>query len=76
MFGSRQTRGGFVSVRLHPVKLLIIGLAMVLVGVVAMGDGSDVFWAIPIGILVTLMGCRLVYIGSRQIIRGLRTFFS
>jgi hypothetical protein len=60
MFSSRRTGGVMTSVRLHPIKLLILGLALMLVGVAAMVAGADMLWAIPVGLIAVILGVRLV----------------
>lgn len=74
MFGTSQTGGTHTSVQLHPIKLLILAAAMMLVGITMIV--VDKIWAVPIGLPLVLLGCRLAYIAVRQIARGVRTFLS
>ena len=73
MFATRQIGGIYTSIRLHPIKLLILAAALLLIGVVMVWSCTP--WAVA-GILVVLLGARLAYIGIRQLTRGARTFLS
>lgn len=74
MFGTRRTGRIYTSVHLHPIKVVILGVTMLLVGF-ALAWGNTL-WAIPIGIVLALLGGRLTYIGGRQALRGVWTFLS
>lgn len=73
MFGTSRTGSVYTSVHLHPVKLLMLAVAILMIGLAMIS--SDTLWAIP-GIAVVLLGLWVGYIGVRQIVRALRTFFS
>lgn len=66
MFSTRQTGNVHTSVRQRPVKLLLLGLALVLVGILTA----------PIGIPIAVPGVWFCYVGGRQLARGIKVFFS
>lgn len=66
MFGTRQTGNVHTSVRQRPIKLLLLGLALVLVGILTA----------PVGIPIAAPGVWFCYVGGRQLARGIKVFFS
>lgn len=73
MHATRRTGHVYTSVRVHPVKLLILAAALMLMGGTMASDGA--LWVIA-GIPVILAGMWLAYIALRQMARGARTFLS
>jgi len=74
MHGTRRTGPVYTSVRLHPVKLMMLGIALCMIGG-GMLNGFNILTIIG-GAAVILLGCWLIYVAIRQIIRGARTFLS
>jgi hypothetical protein len=66
MFSTRQTGNVHTSVRQHPIKLMILGLAVVVMGIASF----------PFGVPLVLLGGWLLFVGGRQFGRAVKVFFS
>lgn len=73
MFSTRRTGPVYTSVRVHPVKLLLLAAALMLMGGTIASNGA--LWVIA-GAMVILAGMWLGYVALRQMARGARTFLS